>query len=183
MIKKIIAVLLAFAMLAGFAVTAFADEAETEPRCELYVESNLSQMGYSDLDTREEIAVGDTIEILYEDTVTADVYINGEFSKTLEANDRVFFFYTVEKTGEISVEVRRDEEIMLSKSFTVISSSEMYKKMLKEAFALPSLSDFGSFDWTVMQGFPIGNPFIPLAFVVMITVNFFSLALAFTRIM
>ncbi len=184
MLKKITALLLALALVCGFAAPAFAEDdgGESPARCELYVESNLTQMGYGELNDGDEIAVGDTIEILYEDTVTADVYINGGLAGTLKANERVFFFYAVEKTGEISVEVRRGETVLLSKRLTVISSSDMYKKMLKEAFTLPSLSDLGSFDLADLQGFPIGNPFIPLAYIVMITVNFFSIAFAFTRI-
>ncbi len=184
MLKKTLALLLAFALALGLSPAVFADDdgEDTPPRCELYVENNLSQMGYGDLAQRSEIAVGDTIEILYEDTVTADVYINGEFVKALEAGDRVFYFYKVEKAGEITVEVRRGEDVLLTKSFTVISSSEMYKKMLKEAFTLPSLSEIGSFSPDDMQGFPIGNPFLPLAFIVMTAVNFFSTVFAFTRI-
>ena len=183
MFKKPAAFLLAVLLSLGCAAVAFAGDEEEIRRCEIYVESNLTRMGYGELGDSPEIAVGDEIEILYEDSEPADIYVDGEKVYTFKGGDREFWFMTVNETGTVEITVKKEETVILSETFTVITSGEMYRRLIREELSAPfslSLPDFS--DPESWQGFPVGNPFLPLAYVAMLTVNFFSLLFAATRI-
>ena len=185
--KRLIVILIVVSLtfLPVFTVCS-AEDGDDIDRCELYVESNLTRMGYPNVETLSEIAVGDEIEILYESGEPAEVFVDGKPAHRFEGEERQFFFHTVSETGTVKIEVIRNGQTILSHTFTVISSQDMYKKTLREAFTSFDISDvisayIDSFEGGA-QGFPYLNPFLPLAFVMTVCVNFFSTLFAFTRI-
>ena len=184
--KKLLSVLLALAMLLCAVPMAFAEEAE--PDLWFSIESRLLQMNYGDADTRTEIAVGDELWVIYNCDAPADVYVNGEKTYTLPNAEDNTYAYTVSKTGELTFSVRRGGETLLDRSFTVISSREMYPKTVKAAFAamaslqvnpFPSVEELKE---AGNNGFPVGNPFIPFAFFAMVLTNLLHAVFSFTRI-
>lgn len=187
--KRMIALLLALVMLCCFVPLAAAEEEEAiTPEFWVSLEDHLMNMGYGDDDTRTELAVGDEIWISYQDTVPADVYINGSKVHTFAANEwNDYYVYPVESTDPVTLVVKKDGQEIYNRRFTVISSADMYKKILKSAFVPEiSLKDmFLSSDEikdAVNHGFPLFNPFLPFAFMAMLATNFFLKVFSFTRI-
>lgn len=185
MTKRMLSVLLVVCALLGlFSAAGYAQENEIE-RCDLYAQSNLLRMGYSDLDNVTELAVGDTLDILYESSIPADVYLNGTAVQHFDAGEFYHYAYRLSDTGSVTIAVLRENEEILSRSFTVIPSAEMYKKEVrryfKDIFSV-RLSDFTTPREAIEGGFPLFNPFLPLAFAVMVTVNFCTVIFSFFRI-
>ncbi|MBR2730920.1 MAG: hypothetical protein IKD72_02915, partial [Clostridia bacterium] len=163
------------------AAGADAEEPLTE-RCELYAENHLTQMGYSDLAQRTELAVGDTLEVIYDAGEEADVLINGTVAEHLKAGEHQIYFYEIKETGTVEIAVVCDGADLIRRSFTVIKSAEMYRKVLREAFRIDFSALLEPIDISDAQGFPFGNPFLPLAMIVTAMVNAGSLLFAATRI-
>ena len=184
--KRIVALALSLLVLLCAVPFAAAEEANQELR--IAAEDHLLNMGYGDMDTRTVLAVGDTLEVWYEDSESAEVWINGALVHRLPAGEREIYGYAIKETGQIEIAVRRGDAVLASRSFEVISSREMYRRNLKDAFAavfstkadpFPSLE---TLKYAANHGFPVGNPFIPFAFVAMVAVNFFHAVFSFTRI-
>ena len=195
--KRILSLALAVLLLLSLVPCAFAaDDDDDElytftPELMIYEESNLLGMGYgfSSDETNREIAVGDELWVHYLDTVPADVYVNGAAVYHLKENEAERYCYKVKATGALTVDVRRGDEMLLSRGYTVISSKEMYKKVVKDAFKVltsPKLSDFfpsiSELKDAANSGFPVGNPFLPFAFVAMMSYNFLHAIFSFVRI-
>ena len=114
--------------------------------------------------------------------------MNGEKTCTLPAEDDDTYVYTVSKTGELTFSVRCGDETLLDRSFTVISSREMYPKTVKAAFAEMASLQVNPFppveelEEAGNNGFPVGNPFIPFAFFAMVLSNLLHAVFSFTRI-
>ena len=180
--KRIYAVLLALALV--FCFVPFAAAAET-PYCFFHLENHLLNMNYWDMDTRTEIAVGDEIAVVYCDSVPAQVYVNGSKVCDLAAGDAGdSYVLPVTKTGTIDVAVKQGEKTLLSRTFRVIASADMYKKLLKNAFVpqMPALLSVDELKDAAGHGFPLFNPFLPFAYFAMLSVNFFMTLFSFIRI-
>ena len=183
--KRIFALLLAVSMLLCFVPFAAAEE---ESYCYIYLEDHLMDMNYGDMDTRTEIAVGDEISVIYRDTVPAQIYVDGVMVHEIDPEaDFDYFSVPATKTGTIDFAVKQGDKTLIARTFTVISSADMYKKHLKSAFVPEiSLGDlFLSVDEikdAVNHGFPLFNPFLPFAYIAMLTVNFFLTVFSFIRI-
>ena len=189
--KRLFPVLLALVMLSAFftpAVTAAAEEVPEEPDdlCFLILDNQLTRMNYGDSDTRTEIAVGDTVNVLYNGTVPADVYVDGAPVFRFIPDEADFYCFTVRETGEVEVEVRQEETVILSRKLTIIRSAEMYRKCLKDIFHIIEIGDLrdlpGEIAEGAQQGFPVGNPFLIPATMVMLLVNVCIILFSFTRI-
>ena len=183
--KRIFALLLAVSMLLCFVPFAAAEE---ESYCYIYLEDHLMDMNYGDMDTRTEIAVGEEISVIYRDTVPAQIYVDGVMVHEIDPEaDFDYFSVPATKTGTIDFAVKQGDKTLIARTFTVISSADMYKKHLKSAFVPEiSLGDlFLSVDEikdAVNHGFPLFNPFLPFAYIAMLTVNFFLTVFSFIRI-
>ena len=193
--KRILALFLALVMVIAAVPLAFAEDAaaedEFEPISDFWVseEDHLLGMGYYDLHDGSEIAVGDVLWVRYFDETPADVLVNGTVVHSFCAWDAEDYTYTVKDTGALSFAVRRGEEVLFSRSYNVISSEEMYKKNVKDMFSnlfsirlkdfFPPISELKE---AAMNGFPVGNPFLPLAFFAMTWWNVTSVLFSFVRI-
>ena len=152
-----------------------------------FVEDNLLRMNYADVDTLKEIAVGDSIEVIYTSSVPAEFIVNGEKVGDIPAGEQETFIYSVEETGKLDVSVVSGGNVLESHSFTVITSKEMYSKNLREAFnpknylvnPFPPIEELKD---AAMNGFPVGNPFLPAAYIVMVITNMALVLFSFTRI-
>ncbi len=183
--KRILAVLLALALLCCFAPFA---AAEGESYCYIHLEDHLMNMNYGDMDTRTRIAVGDEIAVAYRDTVPAQIYVDGGMVHEIDPDeDFDYFSVPVTKTGTIDFAVKQGDKTLIARTFTVISSEDMYKEHLRDAFR-PQISFKDLFlspdevEDAVNHGFPLFNPFLPFAYLAMLTVNFFLTVFSFTRI-
>jgi len=181
--KRILPLLLVFALLCCFVPFAAAAE---DTYCYLHLQNHLLNMNYGDMDTRTEIAVGDEISVIYRDTVPAQIYVDGVMVHEIDP-DFDDFYVPVTKTGTIDYAVKQGDKTLIARTFTVISSADMYKKLLKSAFTPEiSLKDMiltpDEAKDAVNHGFPLFNPFLPFAFLAMVTVNFFTVIFSFTRI-
>ena len=190
--KRILALLLALVLVLAAVPFAFAEENVDEeeaytPELALYEEDHLLGMGYYNLQNDDDIAVGDELWIHYLDPLPADVFVNGEQVHHFVADEWEAYCYTVRNTGPLEISVQRDGEVLLARNYNVISSADMYKRVAKQAFkdlfvwdlepmSLEEIKDAAN------HGFPIGNPFLPFAFVAMVTFNFFHAIFSFVRI-
>ena len=140
--KRIFAILLALTLVLCV-LPVFAAAEETEPKLFVFADSHLRNMNYTDYETRTELAVGDSLYIIYEDTQPADVLIDGKTVCSFEANEYQGYQYDVKQTGSFNLTIRSGEQTRFSRTYTVMSSAEMYRKTLgpdlKDATAEPSL--------------------------------------------
>ena len=184
--KRIVSIILSVLIIVCVVPFAAAEDA-VEEEVLFFVEDNLMRMSYGDIENLSEIAVGDSIEVIYTSSVPAKFIVNGEKVGEIPAGDREFFSYPVTETGSIEVSIERGGEVIVSHSFTVITSKEMYSKNLREAFNMknylvnpfPPIEELQD---AAMQGFPVGNPFLPAAYIVMIITNMTLALFSFTRI-
>lgn len=186
--KKAFALLLSVLTLFAVAPPVFADKVEAEPEYWLGADSHLMNMNYTNMDTRTELAVGDALYIFYNGDEPADVYLNGEAVYRFDGEEDGYYRFTIAETGGITVALVRGEETLLERSFTVITSKEMYPKTVKEMIAemtsirlnpFPSAEELKE---AASSGFPVGNPFLPFAYAAMIITNLILLLFSFTRI-
>ena len=192
--KKLISVLLAVLMLVCIAPFASAEENEivtdNDGVAYIHAEDHLLNMGYGDIETRTELAVGDTLEVWYFDTFPGEVYIDGEKVYELPDSGREFFYYPLKQTGTVEISVRRGGKTLETRSFTVITSSEMYKKVVQDAFryAADTLRNTDPFppaeelEEAAHNGFPVGHPMLPFAYAYMLITNLMHALLSFVRI-
>ena len=183
--KKRMCSILLVALLAACAMP-FAAAQELEPEFMFSVQNHLMDMNYGDEDTRSEIAVGDELWFYYQDSVPAELFVNGSKVHTFSAGEGNWYIQPVEQTGTLDAAVKQGDKTLFARSFRVISSADMYKQVLKGAFT-PGyvLNPFLSVDElkdAANSGFPVGNPFLPFAYLMMMTVNFFSAVFSFTRV-
>ena len=185
--KRIIAVCLTLVLL--LCALPFAAAAEDiEPEFRISLEDHLLQMGYGDSDTRTELAVGDEIWISYQDTVSADVYINGAKVHSFPANQwNDTYRYTVKDTGTLALVVKKGGQDIANRTFTVISSNDMYKKNVKDVFSFlgsvkPDWFSGGFSQEDMAFGAWLIAPFVPLASAYMLVAELFRTIFSFTRI-
>ena len=96
--KQIMAFITAAVILMCAVLSASAEE-DVIRRCDLYAENHLMNMSYSDIAERDTLAVGDTLEVWYEDTVEAQVIVNGEKVSVLEPGERRIYTRDIRETG------------------------------------------------------------------------------------
>ena len=185
--KRIFAVCLTLVLL--LCALPFAAAAEgIEPEFRISLEDHLLQTGYGDGDARTELAVGDEIWITYQDTVPADVYINGAKVHSFPANQwNDTYRYTVKDTGTLTLAVKKDGQDIVNRSFTVISSDDMYRKNVKDAFSYlgsvkPDWFTSGFSKEDMQFGAWLIAPFVPLATAYMLIAELFRTVFSFTRI-
>ena len=184
--KRIIALALSVLLLLSFVPFAAAEAATPEFR--LSLEDHLLDMSYGDSDTRTELAVGDEIWITYQDSVPADVYVNGSKVHTFAANQwNDTYVYTVKNTGTLTLVVKKDGQDLVNRSFTVISSDDMYKKNVKDFFSFlgsvkPDWFSGGFSEEDMKFGAWLIAPFVPLASGYMLIAELFRTIFSFTRI-
>ena len=188
--NRVIAILLALTLLLC-ALPVFASAEEAEPKLYVFAESHLRNMNYPDYETRTELAVGDALYIIYEDSEPANVLIDGETVFSFKANEYQSYQYDVKQTGSFNLTIRSGGGLRFSRTYTVISSAEMYRKSLgtdlKEALSIkmdPFLihTSLDELKDAANHGFPVGNPFLPFAAFAMIFYNVFSIIFSFFRI-
>lgn len=188
--KRIIAILLALTLVLC-ALPVFAAAEETEPKLYVFADSHLRNMNYTDYETRTELAVGDSLYIVYEDTEPANVLIDGVTVCSFKANEYQSYQYDVKETGSFNLTIRSGGGLRFSRTYTVISSAEMYRKSLgpdlKEALSIrmdPFLlhTSLDELKDAANHGFPVGNPFLPFAAFAMVFYNVFSILFSFFRI-
>lgn len=193
--KRIVSLALALLLLLSAVTFAVAEadgsQDDFEPIPSFYVseESRLTGMSYYDLHDGSEIAVGDELFVRYFDSAPADVLINGEIVHSFDVWDMEDYTYTVKSTGALTLVVRRGGDVLFSRAYNVISSADMYKKEVKDMFAglasirlkdfFPSIEELKD---AAMHGFPVGNPFLPAAFVASTLFNVFSVLFSFVKI-
>ena len=184
--KRIIAICLTLVL--ALCLVPFAAAEAVTPEFRLSLEDHLLDMGYGDSDTRTELAVGDEIWITYQDSVPADVYVNGSKVHTFAANQwNDTYVYTVKNTGTLTLVVKKDGQDLVNRSFTVISSDDMYKKNVTDFFSfLGSVKPdwfSGGFSKEDMEfGAWLIAPFVPLASGYMLIADLFRTIFSFTRI-
>ena len=134
--------------------------------------------------TEDTIAVGDTVRVEYwYGFYPVDVYLNGQKVAHLAGGETQKYTYQVETTEPLEFVVRSGDRVLDSRSFSVITSKEMYDRNLEEGLIHPEdIPKPGDIDLT---GVPIGNPFMPFA-MIMIFFNrvgsFFHRLFSFFRI-
>lgn len=188
--KRILAICLTL-VLALCALPFAAAEEEIKPELLLFVENHLLNMSYGDQATRTEIAVGDYLAVYYADTVPADVYINNAKVHTFNANESDHYIWNVKDRTPIELSVKKGDQEVMHRSFTVISSADMYKKVVQEAFSqsfsrapdpfFTSMS-IDEIKYAMNHGAPVIHPFPLLTYLAVEMTNLFHAIFSFTRI-
>ncbi len=181
--KKFMAFITAATILMCAVLSASAEE-DVIRRCDLYAENHLMNMSYSDIAERDTLAVGDTLEVWYEDTVEAEVIVNGEKVSVLEPGERRIYTWDIRETGTLSIAVVQNGNELINRTFTVISSADMYRRNLKELFSFDEISIPSAEELidAANHGFPLFNPFLIPAFGLTLFINVFTVVFSFTRI-
>ena len=160
--KRVLAVVLAAVLLVCAAPFSFAMTAEEpeEPKVsfELSLLNQLTGARHSHHDTRTTLAVGDTIRVWYQGEIPADFFLNGEAAHHFRAGSAQTYDYVIKSTDPVAIVLRTADKELLNRSFTVISSAEMYRQTLKEA--LDIRESIEALKYGAMHGFPVGNPFV-----------------------
>ena len=187
--KRILALALSLVLLLSLVPFALAaDTAERE--LWLHLDSRLLGYGYVMADDEKEIAVGDVLSVHFQDTAPATLYCNGEAVYEFPAADGEYHYCDIpaKKTGTLDLSLKQGDSEVMHRTITVIASKDMYPKVVKRAFAeffstrinpfvsVDELKDAGS------HGFPVGNPFLPVAVFATLFFNLFNAIFSFTRI-
>jgi len=187
--KRILAICLTLVML--LSLVPFALAADTaDPEIVYNLDSRLLGYGYIMDDSEKEIAVGDVLFVHYAGSAAATLYCNGEkvFDYTAGSEDYEYCTIPVKKTGTLELSFRQGDSEIAHRTFTVIASKDMYPKIVKRAFAdffSTRINPFVPVDElkdAAAHGFPVGNPFLPLAVFAMLFSNLFSAIFSFVRI-
>ena len=188
--KRIIAICLTL-VLALCALPFAAAAEEVTPELWLHLDDHLLRTGYLLEENDNEIAVGDELSVHYQDNVPAQLYINGSKVHEFPAGEGEYYNIPVNQTGTIDLVLKQGDTEVLHRTFQVISSADMYPKVVKEAFSAffsyrpdPFLT---SMTWDEIKdaanhGVPFGNPFLPVASIALQFVNLFSAIFSFVRI-
>ena len=145
---------------------------------EIRARDHLGDGWYADIETRDTLAVGDTAVVWYEDLDDAELYVNGTLACKLEAGDSQTIEFPLEKTGTLTLSIRRGKTELRTRSFTVISSRAMYLQNLKESRKYFDFSIYGEGG----SGLPTGNLFAYPILLAMAFGAFFETLLSFPRI-
>ena len=155
----------------------------------------LNAGGYADIDVYSKllrrdydrgdsiVAVGDTLRIDYSGLYPVEIFINEEKSASFPGGEMQKFTFEINETGVLDVSVRQGENIVGSRSMTVITSRDMYERNLHDG--LISDEDIPGTDDLVDVGIPAGSPFIIAAKIVAFFVavrDFFQRLFSFSRI-
>ncbi len=187
--KRILALALSLVLLLSLVPFALAaDTAERE--LWLHLDSRLLRYGYVMADDENEIAVGDVLLVHFQDTAPATLYCNGEAVYEFPAADGEYHYCNIPatKTGTLELSLKQGDSEVMHRTITVIASKDMYPKVVKRAFAeffSTRINPFVSVDElkdAAAHGFPVGNPFLPVAVFAMLFYNLFSAIFSFVRI-
>lgn len=187
--KRILALALSLVLL--LSLVPFALAADTaDPEIVYNLDSRLLGYGYIMDDSEKEIAVGDVLSVHYAGSAAATLYCNGEkvFDYTAGSEDYEYCNIPATKTGTLELSLKQGDSEIAHRTFTVIASKDMYPKVVKRAFAeffSTRINPFVSVDElkdAAAHGFPVGNPFLPLATFAMLFSNLFSAIFSFVRI-
>ena len=146
---------------------------------DIEVYSSLLRRDYDPEDTT--VAVGDTLRVEYSGLYPIEIYLNGEKAAALTGGEMQEFTFGV--TGPLNVSVRQYGQEAAARSFTVITSQEMYERNLRDGLITPG--DIPSTQDLVDVGLPAGSPFIVVAKIVAFFValrEFFIRLFSFSRI-
>lgn len=129
------------------------------------------------------VAVGDTLNVEYSGLYPVEILINGAQAATFPGGEMQKFTCGVADAGSLRVEVRQANGVIAERTYTVISSEEMYQRNLRDGLItgedIPSTADL------IDVGVPPGSPFILLAKIVAFFVgvsDFFHRLFSFSRI-
>ena len=187
--KRILALALSLVLL--LSLVPFALAADTaDPEIVYNLDSRLLGYGYIMDDNEKEIAVGDVLSVHYAGRAAATLYCNGEkvFDYTAGSEDYEYCNIPATKTGTLELSLRQGDSEIAHRTFTVIASKDMYPKVVKRAFAdffSTRINPFVPVDElkdAAAHGFPVGNPFMPIAVFAMLFYNLFSAIFSFIRI-
>ena len=187
--KRILALALSLALL--LSLVPFALAADTaDPEIVYNLDSRLLGYGYIMDDSEKEIAVGDVLSVHYAGSAAATLYCNGEkvFDYTAGSEDYEYCNIPATKTGTLELSLKQGDSEIAHRTFTVIASKDMYPKVVKRAFAdffSTRINPFVPVDElkdAAAHGFPVGNPFMPIAVFAMLFYNLFSAIFSFIRI-
>ena len=188
--KRILAICLTLVLL--LCALPFAAAAEdVQPELLLHLDDHLLRCGYLLEENDNEIAVGDELSVYYQDNVPAQLYVNGSKVYEFPAGEGESYYIPVKQTGTIDLLLKQGEKEVLHRSFKVISSADMYPKVVKEAFSTffsyrpdPFLTSMTKeeIEDAANHGVPFGNPFLPLASIALQFINLFSAIFSFFRI-
>ena len=187
--KRILALALSLVLL--LSLVPFALAADTaDPEIVYNLDSRLLRYGYIMDDNETEIAVGDVLFVHYAGSAAATLYCNGEkvFDYTAGSEDYEYCNIPATKTGTLELSLKQGDSEIAHRTFTVIASKDMYPKVVKRAFSeffSTRINPFVSVDElkdAAAHGFPVGNPFLPLAVFAMLFSNLFSAIFSFVRI-
>jgi hypothetical protein len=145
------------------------------------VYSSLLQRDYAPEDTT--VAVGDTLRVEYSGLYPVEIFINGAKAAALTGGEMQEFTCGVTGTGALNVSVRQYGQEAAARSFTVITSQEMYERNLRDG--LISGEDIPTTEDLVDVGLPAGSLYIVAAKIVAFFVllrEFFFRLFSFSRI-
>ena len=187
--KRILALALSLVLLLSLVPFALA-AGTADPEIVYNLDSRLLGYGYIMDDNEKEIAVGDVLSVHYAGSAAATLYCNGEkvFDYTAGSEDYEYCNIPVKKTGTLELSLKQGDSEIAHRTFTVIASKDMYPKVVKRAFAdffSTRINPFVPVDElkdAAAHGFPVGNPFMPVAVFAMLFFNLFSAIFSFTRI-
>lgn len=131
----------------------------------------------------ETVAVGDTLRVDYSGLYPIEILINGETAAALPGGELQRYTRDVTAPGTLCVAVRQKGAQIETRTLTVISSREMYRRNLRDGLVtgedIPGTEDF------IQAGLPRGSLFIPLAKIIAFFVGlrvFFHRLFSFVRI-
>ena len=187
--KRILALALSLVLLLSLVPFALAADS-TDPEVTFHLDSRLLRYGYIMDDNEKEIAVGDVLSVHYAGSAAATLYCNGEkvFDYTAGSEDYEYCNIPATKTGTLELSLKQGDSEIAHRTFTVIASKDMYPKVVKRAFAeffSTRINPFVPIDElkdAAAHGFPVGNPFMPVAVFAMLFYNLFNAIFSFVRI-
>ena len=145
------------------------------------VYSSLLQRDYDREDNT--VAVGDTLRVEYSGLYPVEIFLNGERAAALTGGEMQKVTFDVTGTGALDVSVRQYGQEVAARSFTVITSQEMYERNLRDGLVTPG--DIPTTEDLVDVGLPAGSPYIIAAKIVAFFVllrEFFFRLFSFSRI-
>ncbi len=146
---------------------------------EIDVVSGLLQRDYSRAD--ETVAVGDTVRVDYSGLLPIEILVNGETVAALPGGELQRVTCAVTEPGALNVVVRQNGKAVETRSLTVVSSAEMYRRNLRDGLItgaeIPDTEDF------VQVGLPrVLVPFAKAASFLVLLREFFYQLFSFSRI-
>ena len=128
------------------------------------------------------VAVGDTLRVDYSGLYPVEVLVNGEQVTAFPGGEMQRFTMSVTETGALDVAVRQQGEVIATRSMTVVTSKEMYRRNLRESLLFSGLPTVEDYVEVGVPRFSLSIPFFTVVAFFVELKDFFHRLFSFPRI-